>query len=60
MGHIHKGRIYVCMDVGRDTHNCTLRMHKAIADSTIVLAYNKPNIEKLLRALLNKDRFIID
>jgi len=58
MSQIHKGRIFICSDTGKDTYNCTLRMHKAFELGFLVLAHNPIEVSKLLKTISKKDRFV--
>lgn len=60
MSDTHKGRIYVCTDVGDDTHNCTLRMHKALNESSLIMAYDRVKVTKFMKALTEKVKFVKD
>jgi hypothetical protein len=58
MSDIHKGKVFICTDIGLDVHNCSLRMHKAIEKSHLVMAYNEKQISYLMKAISNMDRYV--
>lgn len=58
MSHAKKGRIYISSLPGMDSYNCTMRMHKTLEESHIVMAEQPVETAKLLQAIAIKKRII--
>ena len=58
MNHAKKGKVFVCNHPGDDSYNFTLRMHKTLELSHMVLSQLPIDSAKLLQAIAQKQRFI--
>lgn len=57
MSHAHKGKVFICSHPGNDSYNCTMRMHKTLELSHIVLSHQPVHTAKLLQSIAVKQRF---